>query len=798
MKPVMIRPRWRKLISDLWDNKVRTALVVVSIAIGAFAVGMIAGAYLIISEDLSASYSDANPANIVITTDAFNKDYLSTIERLPGVKEVEARRKINVRFQVNETQWDVVTLVAQPDITNSSINKLLPNAGERIPADKQVVLERKTLEFYGLKVGDILEIELSDGTKKSLPVVGAALDRTIGYGAFMGEKKGYVSADTIEWLRETPYYDQLLITVNGEQDNKDFIESISKVIEDHLEKGGRQVYQSSVALTNKHPLESIITALLGVLFFLGILVAFLSGSLIANTLNALLTQQLGQIGVMKLVGARSRQINWIYILLILAFSGIALSIAIPAGNYAALALSSFAAELLNVVLKPHDAIWPAILVQVIIAFGIPLTAGIFPVRRGSKITVQKAISSTGIDSSASDPFIDRVIKLLKSLSRPLLISLRNTFRKKKRLALTLFNLALGGAIFISVFNVQASLNNKIRQTTDYFQADVNIELEQNYRIEEIRSVCLKIPGVEGIEGWASYGGEILRDDDTVIDNITILGPPSDTKLIVPILLKGRWLLPEDENALVINEAFLDEYPDVLPGEELKIKINGNIETLVVVGIIQFTGMDELYAYAQYDYLANKLNMTSQASSYRVITNDHSSANQEQIRNLIDSRFQEIGIKISDIQAGGTFVDSIVDYISILITFLLIMALLTAVVGSIGLAGTLSMNVMERTREIGVMRAIGAHDRIVIRMVITEGLMISGISYLIGALLSFPITYLLSNIISEAIFNSPADFAFTIQGFIIWLVIAILLSVVASVIPARRATRMTIREVLAYE
>jgi len=50
-----MRPRWKKVLADLWDNKLRTVLVVLSIAVGVFAVGMIAGAYVIISRISAAA-----------------------------------------------------------------------------------------------------------------------------------------------------------------------------------------------------------------------------------------------------------------------------------------------------------------------------------------------------------------------------------------------------------------------------------------------------------------------------------------------------------------------------------------------------------------------------------------------------------------------------------------------------------------------------------------------------------------------------------------------------------------------
>lgn len=109
-----------------------------------------------------------------------------------------------------------------------------------------------------------------------------------------------------------------------------------------------------------------------------------------------------------------------------------------------------------------------------------------------------------------------------------------------------------------------------------------------------------------------------------------------------------------------------------------------------------------------------------------------------------------------------------------------------------------MNVIERTREIGIMRSIGAVDKKIMEMVIIEGTVIGCISWFLGAIASIPITYLLSNIISVTIFNSPIQVIFTWTGYTLWLMLVLALSVVASILPARNAARLTIREVLAYE
>jgi putative ABC transport system permease protein len=154
--------------------------------------------------------------------------------------------------------------------------------------------------------------------------------------------------------------------------------------------------------------------------------------------------------------------------------------------------------------------------------------------------------------------------------------------------------------------------------------------------------------------------------------------------------------------------------------------------------------------------------------------------------------------VSETQAGLSTLQTASESLGILINFLLIMALLTACVGSIGLTGTMGMNVLERTREIGVMRAIGATNSRIMSTVMVEGLIIGLISWVLAALASFPITLLLNRIISLAIFNSPSSFLLNPLGFAIWLGLILILAALASILPARNAARLTIREVLAYE
>lgn len=795
-----MRPTWRKIVADLWENKLRSLLVAASITVGVFAIGVIAGAYVIIPQDLNTAYAAVNPANVTLTTDAFPPELVASVRRLEGVAQAEARRSVSVRVRRPSATsgWDALTLVALPDWPQARINRLTPVQGEPLAQDRQVVLEHKSLARLGLAVGDSLEIELPDGTLRALPIVGAAQDSTDPYGAVLGDLKGFVTYGSLEWLHQPPALNQLTLVATQPNDGQ-AIQAMAERARAHLQRDGRAVRRTQVAPQNRHPLASIVTALLGMLGLLGGLVVFLSSSLIANTMSALLNQHLRQIGVMKLVGATRRQVVAVYLAMILAFSAAALAVAIPLGMSGARGLSALVADILNFPLQGYRPVPLAVALQVAVAILAPTAAGLAPVLSGARVSVHRAISG---QAQASGPVrrggLEALLARARWISRPVLISLRNTFRRKRRLALTLLTLSLGGAVFISVFTARLALNRKVEEVGRYFMADVNLTLLRPYRIDQIRALALEIPEVQAVEAWTAAVGELLRPDGSVAESVTLLAPPADSAAVQPIVLQGRWLLPEDENAIAVSDLFWRDHPTLRAGDTLRLKVAGKERDWTVVGILQYTETDYLIAYANYAYIARLLGQGQQASLYRLITQPRDPATQRRVAAALYNRLEAAGARVSEVETGAAFSASLTSVLGILTLVLLAMALLTALVGAIGLTGAMSMNVMERTREIGVMRAIGAHDGIIARLVVWEGLTIGLISYLLACALSLPIASALSNIISQAIFRSPSRFSVAWQGFALWFLVVSVLSALASLWPARNATRLTIREVLAYE
>ncbi len=528
---------------------------------------------------------------------------------------------------------------------------------------------------------------------------------------------------------------------------------------------------------------------------------FLSGFLIVNTLQALLNQQTLQIGIMKTVGARSGQIASVYMALIFVFGVLAALIAMPLAYRVAFQRITPLAQRINFIFYGHRVVPQVLILQVGLALIVPQLAAIIPIWQGTRVSVQEALSGISQSHPPNRGWLDRRLSLIRRISRPLLISIRNTFRRKGRLILTLVTLSMGGAIFIATFNVQVSMADYIDQVSAYFLADVNLTLNQPYRIDEVQSLLGEVPSVAVVEGWGAARSEIILEDGSAGDTVQLLAPPADSQLVEPILLKGRWLLPGDENAIGLNERFMSSYPDLDIGDTVRLRVNGEESEWVVVGFFQLAGKSAGFlAYANYDYLSQLINLPKQAVTFRIVSTqpNMTQEQQETLGRTLEAHLRQRSIGIVDVTAGQFISNTAAIGFSTLNAFLLFLAVLTALVGSIGLAGTMSMNVMERTREIGVMRAVGASNGILMKMVITEGILIGLLSWLFGSLLALPISKLLTDSVSQAIFGMPSAFSLTRTGFILWLLAVIVLSVLASILPARNAARLTIREVLAYE
>jgi len=796
----MLSPRWRKVLRDLWGNKARTVLVVLSIAVGVFAVGMITGTRVVMSREMHASWVAVNPASATLYTDLFDEDLIWTVRNMPGVQEADARRGFSVRFKTNpaDEQWRNMTLFAYPDYDDIRIFQLRPERGAWPPPEHELLIERASLDWMGLQEGDVVMVEAPNGKLRELRIAGTVHDLTRQAASWTGWAYGYISADSLEWLGLSRHFDELNFIVAEHPEDEAHIGSVAERLRDKVEKSGRTVYHTWIETPGKHPADNDLEPIMMLLGSLGFLSLLASGFLVVNTLQALLTQQIRQIGIMKAVGARNGQIMGVYYGMVLSFCVLSLAIAVPLGALAAHEFTTFIANLVNFDVTSFGLPPQVLALQIGVGLVIPLLAALYPILSGVRVPAREAMSDYGLSKGHfGRGLLDRLLERVRGISRPMLLSLRNMFRRKGRLVLTLITLTLGGAIFIAVFSVRASLLLTLDDMLDYVEYDVYAIFRRDYRIDQMEREALRVPGVLAAEAWRFGSVRRLRPDDTESESIYLRAPRAQSDLVHPKLVEGRWLLPEDENAVVVNAFLLKEESDIAVGDEIVLKIGERETSWRVVGIMTRTDPVPM-AYVGIDYLSQVVGGMGRADVVFVQTEQHDAASQAQVERALEEHFESVGLNVNTTMTSSRSRGQAESQFNVLVIFLLVMAILLAVVGAIGLMGTMSLNVLERTREIGVMRAIGASDGAILKVVIVEGVLIGLLSWLLGTIMALPLSQLLSDAVGASIFQTPLSYTFSLEGVELWLGTVLVLATLASFWPARNASRVTVRDVLAYE
>ena len=794
--------RWKKVWADFWSNKGRTFLTIMTIMVGTFAVGFNSNLGLYMNESMNDDFLSANPAEAQIYASPLNDDMVKIARTMPGVDTVEGFSSASARIVRPDGTYVNISITALEDPGKSTLNLLKPAAGETsIPkyGSKETIIDASAMSL-GYKPGDTITLELSDGKKRELKLTGFTHAVT-GYPYNMAKQvNAYVTPDTLEWLGgNISSYDMLAVSVLEKPTDQKHVTEVAQAVADRMERAGATIYFVNVYQPGRHFAWSITQGVFFVLSVLGYLTVLLSGFLIINTITALMTQQTRQIGIMKAIGGGTMQIVGMYAVLILGFGLGALLIAIPLANVAAKTIGDGMAQWLNFYPSPYKGYQATLIQQAIVALVVPLLAAILPVYNSVRVTVREAISDYGLGGNAK-PKNDSVNQKSVLIPRPIRISLRNTFRRKTRLSITLFTLVLGGAVFIAVYNLWSSFDKVIGDIQGYFLADINIAFDRGYRFDKVASIAESVPGVIGAEGWLEYPGTLKMGDDKTGTQILFVAPPSTSTLIAPIITTGRWLKPGDENAIVIGNHLLNMFPNLKVGDWLSIEANGKKTDWHIVGTYSLPGnVNPPLLYVNYEYISVLVGEPDMAYSLRITTSaSHDPITQRRINDQIQAAFDAHGVKISSTQLSADFISDQKAQTDILVYFMLLMATLIAIVGGLGLMGTMSINVLERTREIGVMRAIGASNGDIQAIVIVEGMVIGILSWAISILVSIPITNVLCYGVGMAILTAPMPAVYGASGIIAWLIFTLVLGTLASALPARRASKLTVRDTLAYE
>jgi putative ABC transport system permease protein len=780
---------WRKIWRDLMHNKARTALVVLSIAVGVFVLGVLLGAYGMMVDGLEREWRASIPVHITLWGQ-FDEEAEQAVLRDVAVIDVERLADATLLWRLeSEADWRETRVTARQDYAGQRMG-LISLAEGHWPEGRTLAVESTTAQDFGI-APDTVVIVQSGQHERRLEVVGVIHDPDAGLPpSFGGRPDFYATPETLNWLAGV---DDNRLDVRITTPSMARAREVSDRVRGRLDDLGMPASGAWVRNPEEHWSRDPLNTMLLILVFSGALSLALSVFLIVNTMNAIVAQQVWQIGVMKVMGATGARAACVYLAVALIYGGLALALAVPLGAVGAYRLAAWALGVLSIVIGPFRVVPQVILLQIGVGLAVPLLAALVPVVNGVRVTARKAISTYGLGGGFGKGPLDRVLGSVRRLPRPVAISLRNTFRHKARVTLTLAALALGGALFMAILSVEASCSNTIEVITDDSGADAVVHFARAYRVERLIAVTEQTPGVTAAEVWKRWTVR-LKLADGGERSMLIVGLPPASEILRPRVIAGRRLRPGDGNAILLNSKIAFEY-EIAVGDEVRFDLDDRETIWTVVGLVLNA---EERSFVPFDTLSRQTGSRNVGWEVAVVAQAHDPEAQRRLIDDLRSIYATHRFEVDDLTSALDNREKVQSRFGLILWVLLTIALLAAGVGGIGLMGTMSINVVERRREIGVMRATGATSATVAAIFVVEGVVVGVLSWMLAVPLSYPGARLFSDTVGQALLRSPFEFAYSVEGVGLWLGAVIVISVLASLVPALRATQVSVREALAYE
>jgi putative ABC transport system permease protein len=712
---------------------------------------------------------------------------MEAVSQVPNVAGVELRAQNYTKWYAAGA-WRDMLFNGIHDFGEMAVNKVDLVEG-RWPKRGETVLEASVRDVAPITIGDEIVYRAGEGNEtRHLTVVGFARSPSYPSANIIGTSIAYATQDDVEKMYSLDGANQILVRLN------DFSTGVRSQTRQEIERvfAKRNLQYGSYWERNpddyvgKRQLDALVT-LMTVFSIIGLVIA---SFLVANTLAAVISEQMGEIGAMKAIGATGGKVVGLYVVAGIIYGIVGTGLGLVLGILGGWALLIYLGGLFNLNINGISVDPMDIAQGIAVGVGVTTMAAFLPAWRGTAITVRKALDSYGISATYGQGALDKFIQRLSKLPRIPGMALRNLARRKVRNVVTVSAIALATAAFLAAQSTSDSVNLSIENAYDVYGADAwvwfNSPVTQGFA-NTLRSM----PEVAGVEPWASSAAAVedLR--------VTMWGIPPTTTLYQYKLTAGRWLSDLEPYGAVISSRFADTRGYKV-GDRLELRVGGENAWLTVLGLVNDNAQGLQSSSRGKVFVPLKtadalLHRGTSADFFSVRFQAHDGPAVEAALGKIEKKYREL---TPGMMAAYADKEASLEASKILSILLYAMTIIVGTIGGIGIANTLTLNVLERRREIGVMRAIGGRNSHLVQVFLTEALALGGLGFLLGLALGWPMARLLVWLMEQVLF--PLDFVFPVELAISALGFTLLLTMLASIGPALGAARLKVSQALRYE
>jgi putative ABC transport system permease protein len=796
-----VTPRWKKLGGDIALNQGRLFMMWAAIAVGVFAVAAISTTYAVLSREIDKNYLAANPPAALLDVDNLDDAAVAGVRRQDGISWADAGGRLWGRIEVQPQEWLPLLLFIVPDFSAQQISIVKLQQGLWPARAGELVIERTAMSLARASVGHEINVQTPNGPSRKILVTGVVHDPSLAPASQQQVVYGYVTPATLPLLGENIAFHSLKVSVKPSEGQRT-VEPVAAAAQ-WLKHSGYPVAEIRIP-PRHHPHWGVMTNIVRMLLAFSVLTLILSALLSATLTANLLSPQVRQFGIMKAIGARTSQIIALYLTLIAAIGLIAIAIGLPSGIYSGRALASFVARNQNIDLSSLAAPGWVYLAVAAAGTGIPLLFTVIPIGIATRLTVRESL----FDFGGAVPVFTPGRWALSVFQRfPILaLSVRNSVRRRARLALTVGLLAAAGALFIASLNILAAWKQGLIDAQTERHYDIEIQLKKPQQVAALKTMVNGVPGVRHVEVFDGEDAALRRGDGLTITktfpdgehgSLRLNAVPANSTFVSPNVIAGHWLTTADLPGTVINNQALSFFPGAEIGDLLDVTVRGRPVRLRLVGIVR-EHLAGATIYLTSEEYSQKFGHAGLAGGLRLDLDDKSEHSEIKVMAAIERSLEDDGVTVAGSTSRSQLGRALAGHLFILIFILVVMSILMALVGIFGLGSAMATSVLERRRELAVLRTIGASNAAVVLTVICEGVFIGFLSVIAAAVLSVPVTMLIANLVGSAMLGPWQGVVVSATAIPIWLALVLLCATLASGYPARKASTVTIREALAYQ
>jgi putative ABC transport system permease protein len=780
-----------------------------------------------------------------VTDPSFDESLLDEVRELPGVAEAEGSVDSDAT-QLIDKDGDAIVFGGAPNLGfaiaegDSRFNPLTLTEGDW-PGPNEVVIDTGTADKKDFAIADTIGVQV-EGPVERLRISGLVKfgsDISIG-GATLA---GFDLPTAQRLFRKEGKLDEIAVAAKSGVSDEELLSQVREI----LPPGTQALSGGEQATEDAEETNEFISFLQNFLLAFGGIALFVGSFVIANSLSITIAQRIREFATLRTLGASRRQVLWSIILEALAVGIVASLIGLFGGLLLAEGLFSLF-DAVGFTLPNSGLVFETrtVIVALVVGILVTLLASLRPALRATRVPPIAAVREgatlpqgrfarfrgVGAALTAVLGFASLLYGLFggglgttevllymgvgalliflgvalfsSRLVRPLAHALGwpatkvggaagtlardNARRNPQRTASTAAALMIGLALVTLVATLAAGIVSTFEGAVDdLFTGDYAITAQNNFSPIPVDAAeaAAEAPGVTAV-------GNVRTGEARIFDSTeftTAVDP--GTKDVLQLDWKEgsqEVLATLGDDGAFVDDGYADDH-DLSVGSPVEITFaNGEKKTFRVEGIFDPPsggspfGPVTISAQAWDEQVPTPRNLYS----FVKMTGGATDANQA----VLDETLEDF--PNAKAQDRETFVDNQISALSSILNILYVLLALSIVVSLFGIVNTLVLTVFERTREIGMLRAIGMTRRQVRRMIRHE----SVITALIGAAIGIVLGVVLAALLIVRV--DFIDFTLPWPQLIIFTIAAILVGILAAIFPARRAAKLNPLEALHYE